>query len=55
MMVRLLQTITYQKDFLKGPDKKDFRSTAGEFNKTDVKKSERILGKRQSKKQVQMK
>ena len=31
------------KGFLKGPDKKDFRSTAGEFNKTDV-KSERILG-----------
>ena len=53
MMDRLQQTITYQKDF-KGPDKKDFRSTAGEFNKTDVKKRKNI-GKRQSKKQVQMK
>lgn len=42
------------KGFLKGPDKKDFRSTAGEFNKTDVKKRKNI-GKRQSKKQVQMK
>ncbi|MGK8828944.1 peptide ABC transporter substrate-binding protein [Bacillus paranthracis] len=27
------------KGFLKGPDKKDFRSTAGEFNKTDVKQA----------------
>lgn len=39
MMDRLLQTITCQKVFLKGPDKKDFRSTAGEFNKTDVKQA----------------
>lgn len=27
------------KGFLKGPDNKDFRSTAGEFNKTDVKQA----------------
>ena len=27
------------KGFLKGPDKKDFRSTSGEFNKTNVKQA----------------
>ena len=42
------------KGFLKGPDKKDFRSTAGEFNKTDV-KSEKNIGRKQNKRQVQMK
>ena len=39
MMDRLRANYYVPKGFLKGPDKKDFRSTSGEFNKTNVKQA----------------